>query len=150
LQVNEVEPCLLILFTAQNGPNVFSTDNLDNFLNLKPEQKNFFKEAFRWDQKLHVIGFQGEMEHLKKLVSRQRGQYFNYQDKTSQYKGFEGLKLFVSNLATQADPLMLVDYGLKGSTEVLGSFHLLFHPFGQQRQGSGGIKLSSHRSNSET
>ena len=53
--VCDIEPMHVILFTACGDVTL---ENLAQFTNLKAESKNFYREVFRWDQKLHVVGFQ--------------------------------------------------------------------------------------------
>ena len=56
IQLNKIEPSNVILFTAL-GPSFFGNNELGSFLDLKADSHNFFKEVFRFDQKLNVINF---------------------------------------------------------------------------------------------
>ena len=43
ISLNKIEPCNVIVFTKSK------IDGVENFINLKPESQNFYKEIFRFD-----------------------------------------------------------------------------------------------------
>ena len=58
VQLNKIEPCNVLLFTAAiEGQECFRSEE---FLDVKPESQNLFKEIFRWDQKLNVVNFRAD------------------------------------------------------------------------------------------
>ena len=97
-QLNKIEPCSTILFTASKF------NQSTQFIDLKPESQNFYQEIFRWDQKLNIISFRERQADLKVVSERNGGIFYEYEGGFEQspgnvIKGFQGLKLFINNLA---------------------------------------------------
>lgn len=92
---------------------MFTPENLNSFINMRPDSQNFFKEFLRWDQKLHVVNFGGELTNLRKLVERHAGQYYNGFQGFNQFQNFAGLKHFVSHLSQQVEPVVQLDFEVR-------------------------------------
>ena len=82
VQLNKIEPCNVVLFTAAiEGKE--SIDISKEFLDVKPESQNLFKEIFRWDQKLNVVNFRADSKNqigiFDKLADRYGGMRLDYE-----------------------------------------------------------------------
>jgi hypothetical protein len=67
ISLNRIEPCNIIVFTQSK------LEEMESFINVKPESQNFYKEIFRFDQKLNVVNFREENKEFRILAERNGG-----------------------------------------------------------------------------
>lgn len=106
VQLNKIEPCNIILFTTAVDKK--GALRPEEFLNMKPDNQNLFKEIFRWDQKLNIVNFRADGKNrfgiFDEIVERYGGSKLDYAYQTKldveQAKPADNLKHFINTLAS--------------------------------------------------